>query len=181
MTTALHTLLEHAERQRDLALSALLQAEDAARRLQQQAEQLMIYRNEYRQRHPAMDGRSAGIEVLRSHQNFMLRLDQAMEQQQGQMQAADGRCTSLRHALVAHETRVASVRKLLERRGDGARQVAARQDQRRSDEAAQMQQQQRMRNSDNGGGDGGNNSGGNNGGNSGHPRWRLGTETMPLN
>lgn len=164
MSTALHTLLEHAERQRDLALSALLQAEDAARRLQQQAQQLESYRDEYRQRHPALGGRSAGIEALRGHQNFMQRLDQALQQHQGQMQATDSRCASLRHALVAHETRVASVRKLLERRGETARLAAARQDQRRSDDAAQIQQQQRHRD----------------GGGNGSPGWRLGTEPMPL-
>ncbi len=164
MTTALHTLLEHAERQRDLALSALLQAEEAARRLQQQAEQLVVYRDEYRQRHPALGGRSAGIEALRGHQNFMQRLDQAMDQQQGQMRATDSRCASLRHALVAHETRVASVRKLLERRGETARLAAARQDQRRSDDAAQVQLRQRQREAGNG-----------------SPGWRLGTEAMPLN
>ena len=44
MTTALHTLLEHAVRQRDEALAALLHAEQAAHRLRLQAEQLHTYR-----------------------------------------------------------------------------------------------------------------------------------------
>ncbi len=170
MTTALHTLLQHAERQRDLALAALMQAEDAARRLLEQADQLERYRDESRQRHPALNGRSAGIALLRCHQDFMQRLDAALHQQQGQMQATDNRCASLRHALLAHETRVASVRKLLQRRGDTARQAAARIDQRRSDEAAQLQQQQRRRDSSHSHSD------------SAHsPGWRLGTENMPLN
>ena len=165
MTAALHTLLQHAERQRDQALAALLQAEDAVRRHQLQADQLQGYRDEYRQRHPALGGRSASIEMLRCHEGFMQRLEQAMQQQQGQMQATHNRCASLRHALVAHETRVASVRKLLERRDDTARLAAARLDQRRSDEAAQIQQQQRRRDSSS----------------NGSPGWRLGTESMPLN
>lgn len=143
MTAALHTLLEHAERERDEALAALLQTEDATRRMRVQAEQLLAYRDDYRQRHPAQGGRSASIELIRHHQNFMLRLEQALQQQQGQVQSAEARCVALRSALVALETRVASVRKLLDRRGQTARQNAARQEQRRSDEAAQQQHRRR--------------------------------------
>lgn len=136
MTQALHTLLEHAERQRDEALSAVLKCEDTVRRLQQQGEQLRAYRDDYRGRHPAQAGRSANIEQLRVHQNFMQRLDQALLQHDSQLQAAQARSATLRTALLAQEMRVASVRKLLERRGDQARQRESRQEQRRSDDAA---------------------------------------------
>lgn len=137
MTQALTTLLELAERDRDLALARLLQAEEAARRLVQQAEQLQAYRSEYRQRHPAQGGRSAGIDVLRCHLQFMQRLEQAMSQLTGQQQAADARTAALRIELLALEMRVASVRKLLERRDGEALQRAERQEQHRTDEAAQ--------------------------------------------
>ncbi len=136
MTAALHTLLEHAERERDEAVSALLQAEEQQRRLLAQQEQLLAYRDDYRQRHPAQGGRSASIELIRCHQGFMQRLDQALQQQQRSVQQAEGRVEVMRQALVAQETRVASVRKLLERRGAQARHNAERQDQRRSDETA---------------------------------------------
>lgn len=136
MTAALHTLLEHAERERDEAVSALLQAEEHQRRLLAQQEQLLAYREDYRARHPAQGGRSASIELIRCHQGFMQRLDQALQQQAHAVQQAEGRAELMRQALVAQETRVASVRKLIERRGAQARHLAERQDQRRSDETA---------------------------------------------
>ncbi len=160
MTAALHTLLEHAERERDEAMAALLQAESVARRLQAQADQLRNYRDDVRTRHPALGGRSAGIEALRCHQDFMQRLDQALNQQDGQLQAQGQRCAALRAQLVAQETRVASVRKLLERRGQAARVQADRQEQRRSDDSAQNAYRRRD--------DGAHGSG-----------WRLGSDAVP--
>jgi flagellar FliJ protein len=136
MTTALHTLLEHAVHQRDEALAALLRAEQAAHRLRLQAEQLHTYRGEYHERGPTRAGSTAPVELLHCHRNFMQRLDQALGQQHGQLQAAEARVLQLRGALLAHETRVASVRKLLERRAQEQRLVAARQEQRRNDDAA---------------------------------------------
>lgn len=161
MSSSLHTLLEHAERQRDEALAALLQAEALARHLHAQAEQLQAYRDDYRGRHPALGGRSAGIEALRCHTDFMQRLEQALQQQHHQMSASDARCDVLRAHLVGEETRVASVRKLLERRGQQAQQFANRQEQRRSDEAAQNLYRRRDDPAQGGG-------------------WRLGVEGVPV-
>jgi flagellar FliJ protein len=138
MTSALNTLLDHAERQRNEALALLMQAEEVARRLQQQALQLSVYRDEYRLRQPGLGGRAVSIELLRSHHEFMQRLEQALLQQQGQLAGAEERLTLRRADLLALETRVASVRKLLERRGSEERRRAARQDQRATDESAQQ-------------------------------------------
>ena len=138
MTTALHTLLDHAERQRNEALALLMQAEEAARRLQQQALQLTAYRDEYRQRQPGLGGRSVSIELLRSHHEFMQRLEQALLQQQGQMSAAEERLTLRRAELLGLETRVASVRKLMERRSGEERRRVSRQEQRITDDTAQQ-------------------------------------------
>ncbi len=137
MTQALLTLLEHAEGLRNEALALLLQAEEATRRLQQQEMQLMAYRDEYRQRQPGLGGRSVSIELLRSHHEFMQRLEQALTQQAGQMTAAQNRLTTRRAELLALETRVASVRKLMERRSGEQRRRSDRQEQRISDDAAQ--------------------------------------------
>jgi flagellar FliJ protein len=138
MSAALTTLLELAQRQRDEALSALLRAEEAVRRLRLQSDQLTAYRDDYRGRNPAMGGRSAPIELLRGHEAFMARLQQAMALQQQQLQSAEAHTAQARAALLALETRVASVRKLLERREADQRLLSARQDQRRSDDAASM-------------------------------------------
>ena len=136
MSKPLQTLLDQAERQRDAALAASLAAEEAARRLRLQAEQLHAYRSDYHERRPTRAGRSSPIELLHCHRDFMQRLDQAMQQQEVQLQGAEVRVLQLRTALLAHETRVASVRKLIERRAQEGRLAAARLEQRRGDDAA---------------------------------------------
>src|SRR5688572_21737256 len=115
MTTALQTLLQHAEQQRDEGVVALARAEDFAARMVDQTAQLMAYRNDYRQRHPAQDGRSATIELLRCHQGFMQRLDQAIAQQQSQQRHAEHNVLQQRATLLELQTRAAAVGKLIER------------------------------------------------------------------
>ena len=139
MTAALQALLTQAERERDQALSMLAQAEQQAQRLQHQAEQLHEYRSELRARHPAGSGRTAPIEQLRVHQGFSGRLEEAIDQQQLQRLAALEGVERQRQALLALELRVASVRKLLQRRQLAQRHAQARRDQRQTDEAAQHQ------------------------------------------
>jgi flagellar protein FliJ len=136
MSQSLQVLLEHSQRQRDDALVAAQRAQTLLQQQEQQAEQLRLYRLEYQQRHPARVGGSTTIDLLRHHQAFMDRLDQAVLQQIQQCQQAqqqhDSRCTEL----LALQQRVASVRKLLQRRAQAQLQLASRQDQRRSDDAA---------------------------------------------
>ena len=136
MSSSLQTLLDEAERQRDAALAALLHAEEAARRLRAQAEQLQAYRGDYHERGPTHAGRSTPIELLHCHRDFMQRLDQALAQQQGQLQAGEARVVQLRAALLAHEIRVASVRKLIDRRAKALRQTIERREQKADDEYA---------------------------------------------
>jgi flagellar FliJ protein len=141
MTEALHTLLQHAEAQRDEAHAALLQAEDFARRMAAQTQQLETYREEYRLRHPAHGGQLASIELLRCHQGFMQRLDQALAQQRQAEAQAAARVAQQRERLAELQVRAASVGKLIERRGLEARQRAARAEQRLLDEAAMRRAQ----------------------------------------
>ena len=138
MTQALATLIDHAVRLRDEGMAALMQAEDAARRTLAQAEQLRTYRAEYAARSPARGGRSAPIELLRCHLDFMQRLEQALAQQLLLSESAEQRAVQARQTLLELETRVASVRKLMERRSKDQRASADRQDQRRNDEASQQ-------------------------------------------
>ena len=136
MTESLQTLFAHAEQERDEALAALLQAEDAARRLRQQWDQLQSYHADYAARSPTLGGRAAPIDALRSHHAFMQRLDQALAQQQGLLQAGEQRVVEQRQQLLEREIRVASVRKLGERRLHEAQRGAQRLEQRRSDDFA---------------------------------------------
>lgn len=135
-STALRTLLEQAETERDTALARMLQADDAARQARSQAEQLHAYREDYRRRAPALNGRSASIELVRCHQGFMQRLDQAIDQQRGQLQRLEQLATEQREVLLEREVRVASVKKLMERRAQEAQRQAARVEQRQTDESA---------------------------------------------
>jgi flagellar protein FliJ len=136
MTQALHTVLQHAQTQRDQALAALAQAQSTVQRLQQQAQQLHTYTQDYAARDPARSGQAAGIELVRHHLAFMDRLAQARQQQQAQLQAAVSRCELQRQVLVEQETRVAGMRKLLEKRSEVQRLHTQKREQQRSDEAA---------------------------------------------
>lgn len=137
MPSTLALLLEQAENERDAALARMLQADDAARQARAQADQLHAYREDYRRRAPALNGRSASIELVRCHQGFMQRLDQAIEQQRGQLAALEQQVAALRALLHEREVRVAAVGKLIERRTHEQQRLASRSEQRATDEAAQ--------------------------------------------
>jgi len=139
MNTTLHVVIAHAERQRDEALAAMLQADEAVRRLRNQADQLEAYRSEYRARGPASTGQATGIDALRRHADFMQRLEQALSQQTLSLESAGLTAARLRTELVAQELRVASARKLLERRSAEQQRAQLRLEQRRTDEAALQQ------------------------------------------
>lgn len=133
---ALRTLLEQAETERDAALARMLGADEAARQARAQAEQLHAYREDYRRRAPALNGGSASIELVRCHHGFMQRLDQAIEQQRGQLLRLERQASEQREVLMEREVRVASVKKLIERRTQEAQRQAARVEQRQTDESA---------------------------------------------
>lgn len=129
-------LLEREEAERDQALRRLQHAEDEARRAQSQAEMLLAYREEYRQRWSAQFARGGSMTVVQCYQGFMARLEQAIAQQQRQVGAAQQHAEQCRAALAAQQVRVSSVRKLLERRERDLQQRAARREQKTTDETA---------------------------------------------
>lgn len=139
MNTSLHLVLAQAERQRDETLAAMLQADEAVRRLRTQNDQLLAYRSEYRARGPASTGLATDIAALRRHADFMQRLEQALTQQTLSLETAELHAARQRTELVAQEMRVASARKLLERRMAEQQRAQARLEQRRTDEAALQQ------------------------------------------
>ena len=139
MNTTLQLVLAHAERLRDTTLAAMLQADEAVRRLRAQADQLAAYRSEYRARGPASTGVATSIDALRRHAEFMQRLEQAVAQQALSLESAEITAARQRTELVAQEMRVASARKLLERRMAEQQRAQSRLEQRRTDEAALQQ------------------------------------------
>ncbi len=136
MDDALTTLLEQAEAERNQALAAFSQQRarhDAART---QAAQLETYRSDYQQRWRAQFARGAALEIVRCYRGFADRLDAAIAQQGqavAQAQIAQDRASD---TLTAHELRVASVRKLIERRQEAERQLAERRERKDDDETA---------------------------------------------
>ena len=134
----LATVLEHAERERDQAQAALRRAEDLARHAQLQAEQLQAYRGEYRQRWALQFRQRGTMDIVQCYQSFTQRLDEALAQQQLQVANAQEQVLRARQRLLATETRVASVRKLMERRRAEQQLTQDRRDQRQTDETAQQ-------------------------------------------
>ena len=76
--TALKTVLELAEAERNQAQLALRRADEQTTRLQAQADQLTQYRTEYQQRWAGQFSRQGAIEIVQCYQSFMQRLDEAM-------------------------------------------------------------------------------------------------------
>lgn len=134
--SALHSLLEQAVAERDEARDALMRATQAQSQAEGQLQQLQAFGNDYDQRWQQQFRSGAAIEVMRCYQDFTRRLHQATDQQRHNSKLAAGQVERARERLVAREMRVASVRALIERREQEARQAAARQDQKLTDEAA---------------------------------------------
>ncbi|WP_395699100.1 flagellar export protein FliJ [Aquabacterium sp.] len=136
-SATLNTLLEQAEAERDAQAAVLRQCEAAAAQARQQIEQLNAYRAQYQQRWTSQFRQAGAIELVQCYQGFSQRLDQAITMQNQVTTQAEARVQQARAALVAHEQRVAAVRKLIERRRAEQQRLADRREQRSTDEAAQ--------------------------------------------
>ena len=133
----LQLLLDRATQERDRLAGELRRGEEVALRARRQGEQLAAYRGEYLQRWSGQFGRGGAIELVHCYQSFMQRLDEALDQQQRQIDAAERAVAGVRQALVQAEVRVASVKKLIERRQADLQRAHERRDQRQTDETAQ--------------------------------------------
>jgi flagellar protein FliJ len=127
-------LLHQAEHERDDALAASLGAADALAKATAQAEQLLDYRREYEQRWSAQFRAGGRIELVHCYRGFMDRLSQAVDQQQRIAEQAAAQVERTRVTLAEQELRVASVRKLIERRHHEQRLGAERIEQKQTDE-----------------------------------------------
>ena len=132
----LMALLGQAERERDAAMAESRRAADAQAAALAQAEQLTSYRGEYEARFREQFSRSSSMDVMQHYQGFMQRLTLAIDQQQRVVTHAQGRVERVLQLLIEQEMRVASVRKLLERRLQELRLVADRREQKQTDEFA---------------------------------------------
>ena len=136
-TQILHTLLEREERRRDEAIQAWRESQRQAQAAHEQADALVTYRGEYRKRWAAQFAKAAPIEIVRCYHGFVGRLDQAITAQQGTAEMADARERQAQALVHQRELKLATVRRLIERRQHSALQQAQRREQRGMDEAAQ--------------------------------------------
>lgn len=136
-THGLAVLLEREEAARDEAQLAYQRALEVRARAVNQLQMLVDYRRDYGARWTQQFRQSAGPEILRTYREFMLKLDQAIEQQEGVVAGADAQVQRCHAALVAAETRAAAVRKLIERRETEHARREERQGRKEMDEIAQ--------------------------------------------
>ena len=134
---SLQLLLQHEQRQCDEAQAVLLRADQAARRAHEQRDQLVAYRGEYEARWSAQFRSGSAVQIVLHYRSFMQRLDQAVAMQLRQAQQAEAHCAQARERLLDCERRVASVRKLMERRRAELAQAGERREQKQNDEQAQ--------------------------------------------
>lgn len=139
----LSTLLEQAEAARNQALATFNQARARCDAARAQAAQLVGYRADYHQRWSGQFERGASLEIMRCYQAFSARLEQAITLQDDAVANAQSAQARASDALTAHELRVASVRKLIERRTHEVRRAVDRQEQKANDESAMRVSRQR--------------------------------------
>ncbi len=135
-SASLLVLLETAERARDEALAELERARQMAEAARRQAQSLTDWRRDYQSRWQAQFRQVGGMEIMRCYQDFMLRLGDAVSDQDvkvAQARALEERCQA---NLLEHERKVAAIAQLLERRQLEWQRQQARQEQKATDEQA---------------------------------------------
>lgn len=132
----LNVLLEQAERERDEALARQHRAESALRGAEHQADQLVAYRGECERRWGDRMRAGTTPTLMHCHQAFMARLQNAMDMQGDVVRRHRSEVERSREHTLAQELRVASVRKLMERREAALSQHADRAEQKMFDEIA---------------------------------------------
>lgn len=131
-------LLSQSERERDFARFEAHRAAEAHRRARAQAEQLRSYRSDHEARFGAQFAGEGGaaIDIVQCYQGFVGSLGEAIEQQERIVAGAAQGSARADAALRTLELRVASVKKLIERRSAEARLSADRRGQKAQDEFA---------------------------------------------
>ena len=135
---ALSVAVEMATRQRDEARRVLQHAQGAQRAAQDQLQVLQGYAQETENRWGMRAQATVAPEVMFHHYHFMGRLDHAAGLQSGVVDDHAKRVALAQQQLRDAEVRLASLRKLLEKRQMEALQAQARRDQKMTDERAAL-------------------------------------------
>ena len=129
-------LLAQSESERDVALAQHQRAQSAHQAAQAQAAQLVDYRRDYEQRWGERFASAGHIELVTSYHGFMNRLTQAVDHQARIAEQTSVQLDRAGAMLVEREMRVASVRKLIERRLTELERRSERHEQNQLDELA---------------------------------------------
>jgi flagellar protein FliJ len=130
------TLLAQSESERDSVQAELTRVSALHQSALAQTEQLVNYRRDYETRWTQQFQTASTMTLVQCYRGFIQRLTLAIEQQQQVTKQAAQEVGQVRSALVAQELRVATVRKLIERRVAEDQVELARKDQKTSDEFA---------------------------------------------
>jgi flagellar FliJ protein len=132
----LMALLAQTEKERDQALQEHLRLESAFQAAQAQADQLVNYRRDYEQRWATQFSKEGAMPLVNCYQSFNERLTQAVDYQRNAVQQAQSQAEKGRALWMEQEVRVASVRKLIERRVHEIQLSTDRREQKTTDEFA---------------------------------------------
>ena len=132
----LMSLLAQTERERDEALQNYQRLADALQAATQQAQQLQTYQREYETKWSSQFTQMGPMPLVHCYQSFNERLTQALQFQQTAVQQATAQADKGRVLWQEQEVRVASVRKLIQRRMTEQQLSAERRDQKITDEFA---------------------------------------------
>ena len=136
---AFQIAVEMAERQRDAARQAVQDVERARHAAQQQLDQLEGYAAETQGRWGVSADATIKPEVMYHHYQFMDRLSHAIGMQGGVIDGHAGRAQAAAQALLQAELRLASLRKVLEKRQRDIALLQTLREQKETDERAAIQ------------------------------------------
>lgn len=142
VSNALSVAVEMAMRQRDDARRSLQDARSAGQAAQAQLDQLEGYALETQNRWGMRPNAAVQPEVMYHHYQFMGRLEHAVGLQVGVVGSHSERVGAAERALLEAELRLASLKKLVEKRQRDALQAQMRRDQKQTDERAALQYRQ---------------------------------------
>ena len=131
--------VEVAERQRDAARQGVQNARAAHQAAQGQMEQLQGYANETEGRWGMRADATVAPEVMFHHYQFMARLAHAIGLQTTVVRDYEGRVAAAQQGLLQTELRLASLKKLTDKRRLALEHAQARRDQKQTDERAALQ------------------------------------------
>jgi len=139
--------IDVAERKRDEARKVLQDTLAAQQAASAQLDQLQDYARETEARWGMKADTAMQPEVMYHHYQFMDRLGHAAGMQTGVVSDHAGRVETARRALLEAELRLASLRKVIDKRRHDLELVQTRRDQKQTDERASLQYSNVSRNS----------------------------------